>query len=146
MFKEIIAAFDGSDQSEAALLAACDLAAKYQANLHVVHVPQVDQPTAGVTGAAEGELSQEDALKQSGDVIIQRAETIAKEADQNLSSTKLLAGPTAQAILDFAQQQNADLIVSGRRGTGHLKGLLTGSVSRQLASDAACAILTVKAA
>ncbi len=144
MFNEIIVAFDGSDYSESALLVACDLAAKYKANLHVVHVPELYQPTAGIAGTAVGVLSQEDALQQAGEVTIKRAETLAKEAGQSLSSTLLLAGPTAQAILEVAHTKGADLIVSGRRGLSNLKGMLIGSVSQQLASDADCAVLTVK--
>jgi nucleotide-binding universal stress UspA family protein len=145
MFNEIIVAFDGSDHSESALLVACDLAAKYQASLHVIHVPELHKPTAGVAGTPVSVLSQENALHQAGDVIIKRAETLAKETGQPLSSTLLLTGPTAQAMLEVAHTKGADLIVSGRRGLSNLKGMLIGSVSQQLASDAHCAVLTVKA-
>lgn len=146
MFKEIMVAFDGSDHSEAALQTACNLAAKYRANLQVVHAPQLHKPTIGVSGTAVSVLAQQDALQQTGDVILKRAEKLAKEAGQNLSSTKLLAGPTAQAILEAADTMNSDLIVCGRRGLGNLKAMFLGSVSQQLASEAECAVLTVKAA
>lgn len=80
MFKEIMVAFDGSDHSEAALQTACDLAAKYQANLQVVHAPQLYKPTIGVSGTAVSVLAQQDALQQTGDVILKRAEKLAKRS------------------------------------------------------------------
>lgn len=144
MFKEIVVAFDGSKDAEAALLVACDLAAKYQAHLHVIHVPDVHQPSAGVIGTAAAILPEDELLKQSGEVIIKRAETLAEEANQSLSSAQLVSGSTAQAIREFAHDKDADLIVSGRRGAGGLKGMLTGSVSQELASGSNCAVLTVK--
>jgi len=53
-------------------------------------------------------------------------------------------GDPAKEILSVASEEQADLIVMGRRGIGDLAGLLLGSVSRKVTQRAECACLTVK--
>lgn len=48
----------------------------------------------------------------------------------------LLSGPPVPALLEVANQEDADLIVVGRRGVGKGPGLLFGSTSHQLAESA----------
>lgn len=45
----------------------------------------------------------------------------------------LMDGPPAAAIIRFAKEQRADLVVVGRRGRGGFAELMLGSVSHQLA-------------
>lgn len=52
MFKEIVVAFDGSHHAEAAVLTVCDLAEKYDANLHVIHVPESKEQAVAVGASA----------------------------------------------------------------------------------------------
>ena len=54
------------------------------------------------------------------------------------------AGDPAKEILSVANEENADIIVMGRRGLGDLAGLLFGSVSHKVSHLAECACLTVK--
>lgn len=54
------------------------------------------------------------------------------------------AGDPAKEILSVASEEQADVIVMGRRGLGDLAGLLLGSVSRRVTQRAGCACLTVK--
>jgi nucleotide-binding universal stress UspA family protein len=53
-------------------------------------------------------------------------------------------GDPADQIVRAAERHGADLIVMGRRGLGHLEGLLLGSVSHKVCHLADCACLTVK--
>jgi nucleotide-binding universal stress UspA family protein len=144
MFKEIVVAFDGSDHAETAILTACDMAERYSAKLHVVHVPDVHERAITVGSAAVVFPVDEDALQESGETMIKRAEQIAKDAGRTFSSTDILSGAPGDAILASAKEKGADLIVSGRRGHSQLKGILMGSVSQKLSSGANCAVLTVK--
>ncbi|MEN8952370.1 universal stress protein [Planktotalea arctica] len=52
MFKKIVVAFDGSHHAEATVLTACNLAEKYDANLHVVHVPESKEQAMAVGASA----------------------------------------------------------------------------------------------
>jgi nucleotide-binding universal stress UspA family protein len=48
----------------------------------------------------------------------------------------VVRGEAAEAILETAESESADLIVMGRRGLGRLQGLLVGSVSERVARHA----------
>lgn len=54
-----------------------------------------------------------------------------------------IAGKAAEGIVDFAEEENAEIIVMGRRGLGALRGML-GSVSYAVLHEADIPVLTVK--
>jgi nucleotide-binding universal stress UspA family protein len=52
-------------------------------------------------------------------------------------------GEAARAILEYAQEQNVDLIILGRQGRGTLTQWLLGNVSSKVAHKARCPVLVV---
>lgn len=143
MFKDIVVAFDGSNHAETAVLSACDMADKYSAKLHLIHVPEAQDQAIAMGASAVVLPVDAQTLKERGTPVIKRATDLAKGAGQVFSSTEILSGPPADAILKNAKDKGADLIISGRRGHGQLKGMLMGSVSQKIASSANCAVMTV---
>ncbi|SMY07022.1 universal stress protein [Flavimaricola marinus] len=144
MFNQIIVAFDGSDHAESAVRAACDIAGRYNAKLHVVHVPQLYDEAFAVGYATVTLPVSTETIQESGASMIARAEEIAKEEGKTFASTNILSGPPGDAILSCARDKDADLVILGRRGLGSLRGVLMGSVSQNLAAHADCAVMTVK--
>ena len=57
---------------------------------------------------------------------------------------RVLHGPEARTIVDTAGQTEADLIVCGSRGRGHLRSMLLGSVSAGVAAHAPCSVLVAR--
>ncbi|MFP4312599.1 MAG: universal stress protein [Nitriliruptoraceae bacterium] len=55
----------------------------------------------------------------------------------------VVRGPTAEALLHLADE-HASMIVVGSRGLGGFRGLLLGSVSRQLCEHAPCPVTVVR--
>ncbi|MBF7084226.1 universal stress protein [Desulfallas sp. Bu1-1] len=53
-------------------------------------------------------------------------------------------GDVAGNIVDYARQNNCDLIVVGTRGRGNIKGMLLGSVSQKVVQQSHCPVLIVK--
>ncbi|HYZ59692.1 MAG TPA: universal stress protein [Nitrososphaeraceae archaeon] len=51
---------------------------------------------------------------------------------------------TVNTILDYAEEQNINLIVVGTRGRSGIKKMLLGSVASGLVTYAACPVLVVK--
>jgi nucleotide-binding universal stress UspA family protein len=148
MFKSIIAAVDGSESAEKALVIASELAAKFNSHLHIINVPQDD--TAALVSAGYGGYAAVSALKPSshykeiGERIVKRAEEKAIAVGAKGITTHVLFGDPAENILKKSNELSADLVVSGRRGLGGVKGLIVGSTTQQISKGSGCAILTTQ--
>jgi nucleotide-binding universal stress UspA family protein len=140
----VVAGFDGSQGSEAALRVALREAKLRRARLLVVaawHVPKryygsAAAPSAGLALAEE--RREELATKLEEAVVALR-----EEADRLEIETCLVEGDAASVLTKEAA--GADLLVVGSRGLGSLRELLIGSVGRQCAQHASCPVLIVPA-
>jgi nucleotide-binding universal stress UspA family protein len=83
-------------------------------------------------------------LKAIGEQILESARQIAIASGVPRTAAFVIAGEPADAILETAKRQKADLIVLGTRGLSDFKGFFLGSVSHKVASQATCAVTTVK--
>lgn len=139
MYKQILAAIDGSDCSWRALEHTRSLAETFHARILLVHA---FLHTSDLLSYDDFErlISKR---KQVGQTYLddarERIGTIACEIGD-----ELLEGPEAEAILTIARSREVDLIVMGSRGLGTLEGFLLGSVSRKVMHYAACPVLIVK--
>ncbi len=123
------------------------------------------QAAAHIRGAASTQAfhaidSRRDALLRDADVpehVIREARLMEEERvnarmrrkvdglglEGTAVSFALAYGPAARATLHQAQQRRADLIVAGRQDRSMLGGLLRGSVSGRVLSEAVCDVLIV---
>jgi nucleotide-binding universal stress UspA family protein len=173
MFKNILCPIDGSDHANKALTLAVDLARKYDARLHLMHVllRNVDEPALkrfaeieGLSKTVATEIERlmgvdsrteivrlRDLKTVSTGILVDIAEHIvgvAKlEAENNgvreLSVT-VRDGDPAKRILEYAEQEHVDCIVMGSRGLSDIKALLLGSISQKVTYLAACTCIAVK--
>jgi nucleotide-binding universal stress UspA family protein len=140
MFKKIVWATDGSENSERALEYVKSLARESGASVVAAHCEEILVAAGGRGGPSldpgEGELHAEIArqveeLKAAGvDVTVRRG------------SAPAGAGGVAHVISEIAKEEGADLIVAGRRGHSAIGGLL-GSVTQRLLGIAECPVLVV---
>ena len=146
MIKKILVPVDGSEHSKKALEFACELAKKFESELHLLHVvqPPISTQTMAVGGSAvTTEVSRED-LEEIGRNMIEAAIQITSNHDCTKVETQIEAGPPAQHILDAAKKHDADLIVMGSRGLSDIAGLLLGSVSHKVTHLAECSCVTIR--
>jgi len=125
MYKIIVVGTDGSERARSALGCAADLAVTCDGTLHVIH-------------AIQGTRKE---VVQAGRAVVDQ---VAAELDGHevRLRTHLVQGHAADAILDFAYDSGADLIVVGNRGmTG--KGRFLGSVPNAIAHSSRCAVMIV---
>ena len=146
--KRILAAVDGSEPSQRAASLAGELAAKYDGELLVMTVisegTKLDDDAlafARAEGIGDTPLA---AWRALGSKVVDDAAVLAKAAGATRVTAEISAGDPAGIILAAARDRGFDLIVVGRRGRGRLAGLLLGSVSQKLASEAPCAVLVVQ--
>ena len=133
--RPILVAYDGSEGAKRAL----DVAAG-RANgspLTVVSVAEL-LPQFGRAGAMLLPEEDEDRKRQLAEAMeVLKARGIEAKAVER-------RGDPAEAIVDEAQQEDAELIVVGTRGLNAAKRWLMGSVSTRVVQHAPCNVLVVR--
>jgi nucleotide-binding universal stress UspA family protein len=139
MFEVIVWATDGSPSAEDALPFAAGLAKSSGARLVIVHV---DELGVGKAGGYHVHADESDLVAG----VERRVAELGQEGlDVRLELAKTGTGGAAHIIADVAQEENADLIVTGTRGQGPIVGLILGSVTHRLLHIAPCPVLVVPA-
>lgn len=147
MFNKIVIGLDGSEASERALRLTCDLAQKYNSEIHLVHTPQ-PHTVAFAMGAVAGyhtatTMPSNEEVKTASEKIIKSGEAIAKEYNQKIKQSYTDRGEPADQIIACAESCDADLIVTGRRGLSKINALIQGSTSQRVNHLAKCASLSI---
>jgi nucleotide-binding universal stress UspA family protein len=144
MFRKILVATDFSPPADEAVLRAADLSRRYDAPLTLVYVYQPvaygGLPEAHViyTPLVMGDLTA--AFEQR----LLAAKHVAETAGAKSVQTKLLMGPPAGEITDYARTEQFDLIAIGTHGRTGLSRFLLGSVAEKVVRTAPCPVLSVR--
>lgn len=139
MYKHIIAAVDGSDDSIRALEHANGLARASEARLTLVHAYPTTADIVGSSDYSTIVASRKERGQQVLDAMRARV-----EAGTGAVELVLREGPEADAIVEACEALEADLVVVGSRGLGAVQRLLLGSVSDRVAHLAGCPVLIVR--
>lgn len=140
----IVVPVDFEEASEAALAYAKVLAGHFNASLTVVHV--YDDPFARAAFAPEvfGTVAPGPANEALQDLHARLNALVHPGEVQRGSSIEVLTGHTSKAIVDYAEQCGASLIVMGTHGRRGLAHAVLGSVAGQVLRSAHCPVLTVR--
>lgn len=147
MLNHILVATDASGPSNRAIKLAADLAARYDATLHLLHVIRDMDLPPDLKKMAEVEEIQgarQDVLEFVAKKILNDAKDRARSGGAKRIETAIGAGDPASAIIAEAKARQADLIVMGTRGLGQIKGALMGSVSRKVSNMSGINLLMVR--
>ena len=135
LISNILVAVDGSETSSKAAEMAIDLAEKHRADLIVLFVVA---PKANFSEVFY--LSKENGQKIVDEV---KNKALAKKLKAN---TEVLfdVGSVPKAIVEYAENNNANLIVIGTRGISGIKRMLVGSTASEVVKYSHCPIIVVK--
>ena len=138
-WKQVVVGVDGSEQSKRALQWAGDEASKHGAELLIVSTWAT--PLGGRLAAPPEEVSNQ--LAQDTEAMLRRtlSETLGDSPQVPVNAT-VTRGYPAQVLVELSD--NADLLVVGSRGRGGFAGLLLGSVSQHVATNARCTVVVVR--
>ncbi len=136
MFKTIVLALDGSDGAKKAIPVAAELAEKEKANIVIAHVTEY-------LAAKSGELPRVDEDQVRAEIQEEAKELSDRGIDTKVELADVTAGGPAHAIVDIADRNDGDLIVTGTRGHSSIAGLLLGSVTHRLLHIAKRPVLAV---
>ena len=144
----ILVPTDFSEPSDAALEYAATLAAKVGASLHLLHVFEDPYVTGGAFAAemyAPVPADLRESLYQEAKARL--AGRLVKIGGARFNATgEVYSGPTAKAIVEYAQTNGVDLIVMATHGRGGMAHLLLGSVAERVVRTVPCPVLTVRTA
>ena len=139
MFERILLAVDESPYARQAIPAAIDIAKKSSGEVIVFHVRE-HASYSGVEGSWELES------KEKAHELVEavKREIEAAGVTAKVEVRRRLAGRVPQAILDAADEHEADLVVMGSRGVSDLRGLLLGSTTHKVLQLTDRAVLVVR--
>lgn len=127
----VLAAIDGSDNSMRALAFAADLAARYDAELHAVHVSD------GETAATE------EIFDRAREVLADSDVTAEVELRKTTEMPVRTARAAAKELLAYVADEEIDHVVMGHHGAGRVERAMLGSASETVVRGATVPVTVV---
>ncbi len=140
MYERILVATDGSKHAEAAAERAIELANLTGGTLHAISVAET-----GILGSIRlpGEsASAEEVFSKEAEGHVAAVEERAAANDVNVIS-EVRYGAAVEAILDYASDIDAEVVVLGSRGRGGIAQVMLGSVAEGVARYGEMDVLVV---
>ena len=141
-YKRILVGYDGSKNSDRALVRAVALAKEQKAALRVLVAVNTVLPVYSPISSTLPESTFEEILQDGKDALAKAVSTAKLTLDD--VSGVLLDGHAADEITRYASENGIDLIVLGRRGVSAVERFLLGGVSSSVISHSKCDVLVVK--
>ena len=141
MYDRILLPTDGSEATTGVVDHAVELAHHHDATLHALYVINTasltDLPTdSGWEGISE-------ALTQEGEHALQAVE---QRAGDVAVETEMRDGSPATEIVEYATEQDCDVIVMGTHARSGVDRLLLGSVAERVVRSSTVPVLTIRVA
>jgi nucleotide-binding universal stress UspA family protein len=145
MFGRIVVGTDGSETASAAVREAIELAKLTDGRLDVVsaYEPIPSQRLREEQQELPGDMQHAVGPREDVNLALDNAAGAAKQAGVEVQ-THPREGDPADAILDVAEETNADLIVVGNKGMTGAKRFLLGSVPNKVSHHAPCDLIIVR--
>jgi universal stress protein A len=140
-WNKICCAVDFAEPSRRALEVACDLARRLGADLTLVHVFE-DPRVVGDSLASPPELYDQMAGETERNIASWRNDA-ARLSDRPVHSN-VLTGRSAEALVQYFQTHDYDLVVMASHGRRGLQRLVLGSVAERVVREAGCPVLVVR--
>jgi nucleotide-binding universal stress UspA family protein len=139
-FRRVLIAVDASEPALAALAAGFEMARRTGAPVSVIHVADTLHPWQGeMRQVGLAPLSE---IRRQGQLLLSRI--MADQSADERCETILREGNPAKEILDAALDWEADLIVIGSQGHGHIEQFVLGSVANAVLRGALCPVMLVR--
>jgi nucleotide-binding universal stress UspA family protein len=145
-FTRILVPTDFGPASDAALACAKELALRFDAAVHLLHV--VDDPLAAGVWTPEVYVgaSAETREKLMDDAALRLKDSFTDDERKRFSTAaEVRVGAPSETIVEFALEKGIDLIVMGTHGRRGFAHMFVGSVAERLVRTAPCPVLTVRA-
>jgi nucleotide-binding universal stress UspA family protein len=145
LFGSMVIGTDGSDTASEAVRQAGELATKLGAKVHIVSAYEpvsegrLREERQQVPGDLQWMVNPREDVNQTLDGAAERLRATGVEVE-----THAREGDPADAILDVAEEQDADLIIVGNKGMTGAKRFLLGSVPNKVSHHAPCSVMIIR--
>jgi nucleotide-binding universal stress UspA family protein len=145
VFASIVVGTDGSETAREAVGRAVELAAAHGAQLRIVsaYEPVSEARLREEAQQLPADLQWAVNAREDVDATLRGAAEAARSAGVEVI-TYSRRGDAADAILDVAEEQGADLIVVGNKGMTGARRFLLGSVPNRVSHHAPCSVLIIR--
>jgi nucleotide-binding universal stress UspA family protein len=139
MYDRILVPTDGSGPADRAFEQALDLAETYDAEVHLLYVVDV----SALAGEFDA-VTVIDQLEEAGREVTGRLRERAESVGVERVETEVVEGVPHRTILDYADENDVDLVVMGTHGRTGIGRYLLGSVTEKVVRLADAPVLTVR--
>jgi universal stress protein A len=139
--KNILVPIDFSEPSEKAATAACALALKTGATVHLLHAYVIPVESVGLAQTVSRQYV-EQFVKESKAQLLELSARLCPQA--RMGPMLVESGDPRDVITHKAKDLNAELIVMGTHGRRGLSRALIGSVAESVVRTAPCSVLVVR--
>jgi len=150
IFSKILVAVDGSEQSFKAAEYAIEIGKKYSVQLTALTVLDISKPkhlsSYFITAPTYAMRELEEERKEAQQWLDKVANIVSEKGNDNIQFKSQIEKSMSVegTIVDYAEQENIDLIVVGTKGRSAFTKLLLGSVASKVVTYAHCPVLVVK--
>jgi nucleotide-binding universal stress UspA family protein len=142
IFKRILVATDGSENAEKAASYGINIAKITGAEVHALYVISTQNAVTPRTVTGWGEAVEE-YLENKGKVAIEKVKKMGKDAGVKIEPV-FLRGIPADKVLEYAEENNIDLIVMGTQGLTGIKKFLIGSVAENVVRHSKIPVMVIR--
>ena len=145
MFGSLVVGTDGSDTARQAVREASELAVALGAKVNLVsaYEPVSDQRLREERREVPEDVAWVINPREDVDATLEAAAEEMRTAGVDVQ-TFARQGDPADAILDVAEERNADLIIVGNKGMTGAKRFLLGSVPNKISHHAPCSVMIIR--
>ena len=145
MFSKILVPIDGSESSNRALDKAIRLGKQFNSEIYVLSVtPEINMMRFTASTSQYDATVNQEVINVTMEIL---EEAKAKFFDYPFPFySNYVVGDAAREILNFAKDQEINLIVMGNRGMGAFSRTILGSVSNKVVNSSPVSVLVVKEA
>ncbi len=145
--KKILVPYDFSKVAEHALDFACQIAAKADCDIRLLHV--IEHPTADsfrTLGIQDLDPMEQVYIKQMIEKVKEKLGAVISGADysDNKISYKIQLGNPFHNIIDEITEETVDLVVMGTEGAEGLNEFFVGSNAEKVVRKASCPVITIQ--
>lgn len=143
--KKILVPVDGSPVSQSAADMSIDLARQNNSEIKFITVVKVNE----IARFSEGGIGYViDYTKTNEELIKEQTRILDAAIDKYYSSSvpfekKVLIGKPHDQILKYAEEENCDFIIMGRRDLSKIRRFFMGSVTQKVISNAKCPVMII---